>query len=54
MGGLWQENSWEEVEMFCCVGAEFVMGDIVEVGSAVCLDSIPCAVHRCEECLVDG
>jgi hypothetical protein len=35
--------------MFWSVGAEFVMGGIVEVGSAVCA----CAVWRdgCEECL---
>jgi hypothetical protein len=39
--------------MFWCVGAEFMMGGIVEVGSAVCLDSIVCAVRidSCEECL---
>ncbi len=39
--------------MFWCLGAEFMMGGIVEVGSAVCLDSIACAVQRdgCEECL---
>ncbi len=39
--------------MFWCVGAEFMMGGIVEVGSAVCLDSIVCTVQRdgCEECL---
>jgi hypothetical protein len=38
--------------MFWCLGAGFVMGGIVEVGSAVCLDSMVCAVWRdgCEEC----
>ncbi len=30
--------------MFWCVGAEFMMGSIVEVGSAVCLDFIVCSV----------
>ncbi len=39
--------------MFWCVGAEFMMDGIVEVGSAVRLDSMACAVRRegCEECL---
>jgi hypothetical protein len=32
--------------MFWCMGAEFKMGGIVEVGSAVCLDPIKCAVWR--------
>ncbi len=48
---MWQENAWEEVEIFWGMGAEFMLDGIVEVGSAVCLDSIVCAVQRdgCEE-----
>jgi hypothetical protein len=39
--------------MFWGVGAEFMMGSVVEVGSVVCLDSITCAVWRdgCEKCV---
>ncbi len=39
--------------MFWCMGAEFMMGGIDEVGSAVCLESIACAVWKdgCEESL---
>jgi hypothetical protein len=35
------------------VVAEFMMGGVVEVGSAVSLDSIACTVRRdrCEECV---
>ncbi len=32
--------------MFWCVGAEFMMGGVVEVVSAVRLDPIMCAVQR--------
>jgi hypothetical protein len=32
--------------VFWCVGAEFMMGGIVEVGSAIHLDPIACAVWR--------
>jgi hypothetical protein len=32
--------------VFWCMGAEFMMGGIVEVGSAVRLDPIACAVWR--------
>ncbi len=32
--------------MFLCMGAEFMMGGIVEVGDAVHLDPIVCAVWR--------
>jgi hypothetical protein len=32
--------------MFWGVGAEFVMGGVVQVGSAVCLESIMGAVRR--------
>ncbi len=32
--------------MFWCMGAEFMMGGIVEVGSAIRLDPIVCVVLR--------
>jgi hypothetical protein len=32
--------------VFWCMGAEFMMGGIVEVGSEIRLDSIVCAVWR--------